>query len=315
MIDTFLYIILTNKKQMIGIYINVQFYLYSSQDLMIKSDGFKSVKAGNIYCLNLLESENAFVYSNCANGVILLNRQILQDGQHNNINFYPIDDNNTLCEVKPFGVNENILNYDVDGANVKLITNGNQTYIYFNSVYYGIIKDMCKDVTFTKFGKNNQFGIIAFGGRGRFIILFNSAQILYCGNYIDFETNAEYVQIYSHSPNIFNVGQLFKYSFNNDKIEIKTVKDRGVDYNQANSQFDLIYFIEAIKCGRFKYAYNKLSYDLKSVINIDTLKDYFGTFDKYIYLSNAKAYVTFKNGKIERVHRFEIKDNLIDNIY
>ena len=85
--------------------------------------------------------------------------------------------------------------------------------------------------------------------------------------------------------------------------------------NYWQNDFNVVYFIEAIKCGRFKYAYNKLSYELKSEITLDTLKQYFKPFDKYLFLNKTQSYITINNNKIVGIYHFELKDNLINNIY
>lgn len=314
MIATFVYIIRTNQKQSFIIYINVQFYLYSSQDLTIKSDSDNHIMAGNIYCINFNKDESVLVYPNNSSGVMLINNQILESKNHANIIYHQIDDGNTLCELKPFVISETVMNYTIDEAVVKLIVGGSQIYIYYNSIYYGTINLVINDYKFLKLGKDNDCGMIMLNG-STYIILFNKTQIIYCDECIDIETKVGYVQIYNHNPNIFNVGQLIKYNFDSRQIDIKCVKDKDVEYSESNNQFGTIYFVEAIKCGRFNYAYSKLSYELKSTINIDTLKRYFETFNSYTYLDKIKAYVTFKNGKIKHIHRFEIKNNLIDNIY
>ena len=138
---------------------------------------------------------------------------------------------------------------------------------------------------------------------------------MYCGRYIDVETKKEYMQIYQHLPNIFNVGRLIKCEFENNIIDSKTIDDRGGERKQQSGEFIIVYFLEAIKCGRAKYAYNKLSYELKSEINIDVLKNYFSSFDEYVYLNEQDAYITLKNNKVIGIYHFVVKDNLIDNIY
>ena len=152
-------------------------------------------------------------------------------------------------------------------------------------------------------------------GIKKYLILFNQSKIIYCGQYIDSEVTKKYIQIYSHVPNIFNVGGLLKCDFESGAIENKAVNDHGYEHKQLGDEFGLIYFLEAIKCGRVKYAYNKLSYELKTAINIDALANYFEPFDKYFYLHEQDVYITLKNNKVTGVYHFVVKDNLIDNIY
>ena len=116
-------------------------------------------------------------------------------------------------------------------------------------------------------------------------------------------------------PNMFNVGKLAKYEFKLDDIKYKAINDRGEQRRQIDNGFTIIYFLEAIKCGRFKYAYNKLSYELKSVISIEILNDYFKQIDNYIYLQEQDVFITLKNNKVIGIYHCVVKDNLIDNIY
>ena len=108
---------------------------------------------------------------------------------------------------------------------------------------------------------------------------------------------------------------LAKYTFQDDNLEIKVVSDRGEERKQISYDFNIIYFLEAIKCGRFKYAHSKLSYELKSIIDIDTLSKYFLGFDQYKYIYDQDVYITIKNNKVIGIYHFVVKDNLIDNIY
>lgn len=294
----------------------MQLYLYSCQDLIIKGSSVGNIKAGDIYKLQLAPVEMIEIYPAHSSGVILLNSNTISMQQHSQITFHKLNEQDILCEIKPFVINENINQYLIKGANLKFIQNINDIYIYFNGVYQGSIKCIFDNIKFNKIEANKkEFGIVEILGDKKYIILFNNNQILYCGTYIDSEQTKGYIQIYCHNPNIFNVGRLIKYNFLDNKLDIKCVGDRGEERKQLSFDFNIIYFLEAIKCGRFKYAHNKLSYELKSIINIDILRQYFTTFDNYIYLAECDAYITIKNNKVIGVYHFVVKDNLIDNIY
>ena len=289
-------------------------YIYSSQDLIINNRESEQIVAGNFYCLKIQDGENILIYPTSSAGVIILNKQIIAQCNHNNIIFHTIDKSTVLCEIKPFEIGENIHSYKVDQAEVRLVYNRSNIIIYFKSQYYGIVNGCYNRITFKKLGDLNPIGILYLDGYKKNIIVFNKSEIIFCGEYIDIESCEKFIQIYTHNSNVFNIGTLLKYSADN-KLEIKNIQDFGPEIKQLNPEFNLIYFIEAIKCGRFKYAYNKMSYDLKSEITIETLKEYFVPFDRYIYLSDKNIYVTIKNSKIQKIYRFEIKDNLINNIY
>ena len=105
------------------------------------------------------------------------------------------------------------------------------------------------------------------------------------------------------------------YNFKTQQLEIKSVCDRSIENKQNKSDFIIIYFLEAIKCGRYKYAYSKLSYELKSEIKIDVLDKYFKDFDAFAYIDSEDVYITQKNNKVTGIYHFVVKDNMIDNIY
>jgi len=294
----------------------VQLYLYSCQDLIIFDCNPTYIKAGIIYNIKVNSDDNIVIYCATNSGVIYLSLDILLRQEHNQIIFHKISPNSMLCEIKPFISKFNVKNYSIDNANIELVYSADGTYIFFNNSYYGYFKCKIIEDKFKKINYNNvQIGIIQLQFEKRYIILFNANRIIYCGQYIDIETTKQYVQVYNHVDNMFNIGNLIKYSFDKDVLEIKAIKDRGEERKQNNNDFNIIYFLEAIKCGRFKYAYDKLSYELKTHIDIDTLSNYFSNFDKYIYLHNEEAYITIKNNKVIGIYHFVVKDNLIDNIY
>lgn len=294
----------------------MQLYLYSCQDLIIKGASVINLSAGEICCLKFDKDETADIYCASASGVMLINERILESQRHNQIAFHKLNNEALLCEIKPFVLNENIHQHLIKGANLKLIENIDSTYIYFNGAYYGCVNQNLKNVVFEKREKDRQeYGILQFGGEKRYIIIFNSKQILYCNQFIDCEIKKDYAQMYTHMPNIFNVGVLTKCEFATSALTNKTVCDRGEERKQINIEFNIIYFLEALKCKRFKYAHTKLSYELRVMIDIDTLSKYFVEFDNYIYIQQQDTYVTLKNNKVVGIYHFVVKDNLIENIY
>ncbi|MBQ7880550.1 MAG: hypothetical protein IJ358_01745 [Clostridia bacterium] len=294
----------------------MQLYLYSSQDLILRGKTQTTLLAGRICCIKFEVDEIVMVYPKHTSGVMIITKETLLQQQHSQINFYKLSESALLCEIKPFIVQENIKQYLIKGANLKLIENLTTSYIYFNGTYYGNIKGKYISAKFQKIDKNNiEYGVLELELDKKYVILFDNKQIIYCGQNIDSEINKQYIQIYSHLPNIFNVGKLAKYEFETKTITNKSVIDKGDERRQINFEFNIIYFLEAIKCDRLKYAHSKLSYELKSVIDIKTLEEYFKGFDNYIYLYEQDAYIALKNNKVIGVYHFVVKDNLIDNIY
>ena len=292
----------------------MQLYLYSCQDLNIQGNAF-TIKAGDFYRLEM-DNNDILLYPSTSSGVMILNARVLNARRHNQITFHELNSSAVLCEIKPFVFNERAKQYLIKDANVKVVENLDNIYLYFKGEYYGCINQKCKDIVFEKIEKNdNEYGILKFIGNAKYILLFNHKQVIFCGQYVDSEILKDCIQIYSHVGNMFNVGSLLNYNFETDEIHTKTICDRGEERKQFSSEFNIIYFLEAIKCRRFKYAYNKLSYELRSAININVLSQYFTPFDKYFYLSEQNVYITLTNNKVAGVYRFDLKDNLINNIY
>lgn len=294
----------------------MEFYLYSHQDLIIKSNDFKLLKADSFYQLKLDKDEIIVVYSTTCSGSIVLNYEILTRQQHNHIAFHKVNANVILCEIKPFNNDLSCRQFRLDESTVDIFDGGNFTIVYFNNQYYGFIDDKCQNVQFESVKNgNNKFGIITTNGSHKNIIIFNKSQVVFCGQYVDKEILKNYIQVYLHIPNIFNVGQLIKYDCLNNKIIINAVKDSGEQCLLQNNQFTTIYFMESLKCGRYKYAHSKLSYELKSEITKETLAKYFGRVDAYYYLHEQDVYITFCAHKIRGVYHIDIKNNMICNIY
>ncbi|MBQ3502193.1 MAG: hypothetical protein IJA72_00820 [Clostridia bacterium] len=292
----------------------MQLYLYSSQDLIVENNGFINIEANNIYRLNMVNEEILRIYNIYNSGVIVLNMQTINKRLHNNIIFHEINNDVVICEIKPF-VCELGREYNIQNATIKIINSNNASHIFFNNTYYGCINGRVENIEFDKFIKNGkEHGLVKMKGDEKNILVFCEDEIKYCGRYYDYEVLKDCCNIYTYIPNIFNVGQLICIQFDNALL-YKQVKDRGEEFKNLNDDFYMIYFIEAIKCGRYKYAYSMLSHELKSEINIDTLQKYFGVFDRYIYLSNEDVFVMINNNKISGIYNIKIKNKLINNIY
>lgn len=292
---------------------SVKFYIYSCQDLIVKNDTSAHISAGEIYCIEIEDDEDIFVYFTTHAGVLIINSNILHKQVHGQINYYKLDNQNILCEIIPFlppsqnsfCINNSVLN----------IVNSGGVYVYFNNNYYGKILDVEDAPIFEKINRNGKdYGLIKFDKK-KYIIFFSETKILYCGRYVDYEILNNYIQIYEHVPNIFDLGKLVKYTFETNMFSVKCVNDRGKLHIEKNTNFLVEFFMEALKCERFKYAYEKLSYELRSDISIDVLKQYFKQFDEYKYIETTKTYITLKNHKIVGVYKFVTSQNFIENIY
>ncbi|MFQ6724198.1 MAG: hypothetical protein ACLRFE_02565 [Clostridia bacterium] len=294
----------------------MEYYIYSCQDLIIESNGLTKVKANTFYCIKINDTEIIKIYSTISSGLILVDYNILITQKHNHIIFHQLSANATICEIKPFVSNENIYSYQIEDTKIKIVVEYNNAFIYFKGRYYGCINQSFDNVKFNRITKQKEdYGIVYLIGKDNHIILFDNKDIIINKSYIDYEILKDYIQVYSHIPNIFNTGNLIKYDFNNNELIYKTVCDQGEENKIINNEFNEIAFVEALKSGRYKYAYNKLSYELKSEIDIKTLQNYFKSFDKYIYLNKYKVYVALSNYRITGIYHIESKNGIIQNIY
>lgn len=288
----------------------MELYLYSHQDLVLTSSNKVYEIGEGLFHVGLQPGELVNVQAKYCAGNIIIDQEILSNENHSNIDYYKLNDNAILCELKPFTNNccDNI--YRVNTNYIKLFQTAGITYIYLNNQYVGNIKSNCKNVEFiTTYG--NRLGVIKCNKN---IIIFNN-KIIYCGSYIDYEINSQYIQIYTHQANMFNIGQLIKYEFDSNQIIIRNVIDNVNECKMKNSDYNIVYFLDSIKCGRYKQAYNLLTTELKLNVAADTLRDYFMGLDDYIYLQEEDCYITLKNNKVIGVYHFAVKANLIDNIY
>lgn len=291
----------------------MQCYIYSCQDLILKGDTSVHIKAGDIYYLSFEQHENIYIYSPYQSGVIVFNALTLINKSHNQVNFFELDSSNVLCEIKPF---QDLSKYTfyVNKTIVKLVS-ANGLHIYLNNNYYGKIQVFNNSPVFEKISKHGkEYGLIKFS-ESKYAILFGENEILYCGKYLDYEILNNYIQIYEHIPNAFNIGKLIKYNFEYGDVIIRCVDDRNGLVEEQNEDFKLEYFMESLKIGRYKYAYEKLSYELRADISPETLKQYFKQFDSYKYIDKTNTYITFKNSKVIGLYRFEVVQGLIYNIY
>ncbi len=288
----------------------MQLYLYSSQDLIIMSGTEVHNISAGIFNLKLHQDENVIIYPSNDCGSIILNKQILLDQQHSQLEYHVLNDNAILCEIKPFIANTIPAKYNINNSEISIYSSGKQLHIFYNHKYIGAINGNITDIVFKNVNEN-KLGLIVCEKN---IILFND-DIIHCSSYIDYEINKKFIQIYAHIPNVFNVGQLIKYEFVSQEITINNVCDRGDEQKHTGAEFAVIYFLDAIKCGRFKYAQNKLSRELKATIDEGTLEQYFKAFDEFVYLQEEDCYITLKNNKVTGIYHFVVKNNLIDNIY
>ncbi len=287
------------------------FYIYSCQDLIIKSKNYIPVDKNKIYKLEINQDDEIYVYPKSSAGVVFVDLNILLQQNHSQINFHHLNDQSVLCEIKPFVENSESKEYFFDQSCLKLIETKDHVYIYFKGKYFGNIVGKVD-----KFEKMfDKCGLIKFDGEDKHLIIFNKDKIIYTDQYVDYEINNSFIEIYSHTPNIFNIGTLTKYEFSLDKVKYRSVMDRGKEKEIVRNEFIPIYFLDSIKCGRFSYAHSNLSYELRQNITSEVLEQYFLSFDNHIYLKEQDVYITLKNNKVIGIYHFVVNNGLIDKIY
>lgn len=272
---------------------------------------FIPVERNKIYRLNINKNEKSFIYPKNNAGVIFVDYYTLLNQNHNSINFYQLNKESVLCEIKPFIEDLQYKEYELDSSKLRFIENQDYIHIYFNGMYLG----SC-DGKIDKFIKlQNKCGLVNICGRDKNLIVFDKDKIIFNNKYIDYESNSGFIQIYNHIPNIFNIGKLTKYDLKNKTVVCKFVVDNGQEVKCLKHDFEILYFIDSIKIGRYDLAYSKLSYELRNQININVLKDYFNEFDNYIYLNEEDVFITLKNNKVISTCHLVVNNGFIDKIY
>lgn len=294
----------------------MRLYLYCSQDLILKDESNTvEIKGGDIVNINLMEDDKVCIYPKYSQGVMLLDRDVLSKRFHQQIIFHNFNNDSLLCEIKPFVEDCNKMSFHIKSTAIHLISYNETTYIKHNNIIVASIPCDMRGFEFQKHVKNEKEYGLLINNSQKWLIIFDENRLIYNDSFIDYELRSSYIQIYSHDSNIFNIGKLIKFEFDTNNIETKYVNDRGSELGALSEDFSIIYFLDAIKFGRFKYAYNALSYKLKSSISVETLNKYFNEFNKFIYIGEESAFVTLKNNKVAGIYHFVIKDNLIDDIY
>lgn len=286
----------------------MEFYIYSSQELILKGDECVKIEPKQIYKLDIEKYEQIYIYSAVSAGIVFITYDILAKQKHSQIIFHQIKDNVVLCEIIGFENYNKYYEYSFKEGKLKLVDNGDGFGVYYNGESCGCINSKIKD-----FKNTENCGVIIF--KNNYLIAFDDKRIIYSGQYIDYEITLSCIQIYTHSLNLFNVGQLIIYDFKNEKFTYKAVADRGDIKKISNHDFVAVGFLDNIINYRFNKAYNKLSYELRQSISEDVLSKYFSVIDEYIYLNNEEVFITLKNNKVVGVYHFVVMDDVIDAIY
>lgn len=290
----------------------MRFYFYTSQNIVVRTCTYSRVIAsGQIFYLSM--KDDCSIYSLDGMGVVTFTKDSLLNRSNNQVKFYELGQD-VLCEILPFDYQGECKSYRLKSRLVKLYgikeksvfcMDGNKCII--NAKYNGF--------TFKTIAKDNRNVYILDNKKNKWLIVLTDERIVFNGKYIDFEELKNEIKIYTHQPNVYNVGKIIKYDLSSGKISASVVNDKGAENVLIDEEFTAIYFLEAIMCGRIKLAYSKISYELKSSISQEILGKYFGEIDEYIYLQTNNVFVTKKNNNIVGVYHIVVNQGLITAIY
>lgn len=307
-----LYKIVFYKNISSCIYIIVRFYFYTSQNILVRTCSCsKIITGGQIFCLSM--EEDSSIYSLDGVGVVTVTKESLLNRTNNQIKFYEIGQD-VLCEILPFDCQGQFKSYRLKNKFVKFYNIKEKSLLCVCGEKCVINAEFDK-FTIKTITKDKCCIYILVNTKSKWLIVLTDEKIIFNGKYVDFEELKNEIKIYTHNPNVYNVGTIIKYDLQKDEKSFSIVNDKGVENGLMDEEFTSIYFLEAIMCGRLKLAYSKISYELKSSISQEILGKYFGEIDDYIYLQNCNVFVTKKNNNIVGVYHIVVNQGLITAIY
>lgn len=290
----------------------MRFYFYSAQNILVCTSEFsKKITAGQIFSMDM--EQECQIFSLDGAGSLALTRQALIDKCNNQIKFYEMGQD-VLCEIMPFACQGENVAFRLKTKYAKLYRLGNNSLLEISGRKC-VVDARYGGFSFNSISFNKKDYYIIDNVQANWIIVLSEEDVVYNGRYIDYEVLKSKIKIYTHSPNVYNVGKIVQYDFNCDKKNIIIVKDKGQEAELISNEFIEVYFIEAILCGRTKLAYSRISYELKSSISEQVLADYFGEIDRYIYLPEKQVYITLKNNNIVGVYHIVVNNGWITSIY
>lgn len=257
--------------------------------------------------------ENCSIYSLDGVGVITLTKESLLNRANNQIKFYEIGQD-VLCEILPFDCQGQFKSYILKNKIVKFYNIKEKSLLCVGGEKC-VIDASFDEFAFKVIAKDKCNVYVLANKKSKWLIILTDEKIIFNGKYVDFEELKNEIKIYTHQPNVFNVGKIIKYDLQNGDISCSIVNDKGVECGLIEEEFTVVYFLEAIVCGRTKLAYSKISYELKSSISQEILGKYFGEIDDYIYLQACNMFVTKKNNNIVGVYHIVVNQGLITAIY
>lgn len=273
----------------------------------------KRIDGGQVFLLDIRST--CHIYALDGTGVITLTVQGLVNKSNNQIKFYDLGQD-VLCEILPFDCQGECVNYRLKTKYIKLYKLGENCLFNFSGKKC-VIEGEYNSFVFKRLEKCKKPYYILENRTSKWLTLLSEEEIIFNGKYIDYEElNQSVIKIYTHQPNVYNVGRVVEYNFSTDKLSSVAVKDNSTEIRLADKEFAEIYFMDAIMCGRIKLARGLLlSHELKSSIGEDILREYFGEIDDYIYLSVPCVYITLKNNNIVGVYHIVVNNGLVTSIY
>lgn len=290
----------------------MRFYFYTAQDILVVADGVESLaRAGQIFWLTM--DTRCQIFALGSQGVLTLTRQRLVERSNNQLRFFDLGQD-MLCEILPFDCQGECESFRLKSKYIKLYNLGERSMLAVAGKRC-IINAKYNTFEFKSIEKNKKNYYILESKPSKWLLVLSDEKTIYNGRYIDYEVLGGSIKVYSHQPNVYNVGRVMEYNFAVDRFTSVAIRDTRHEMGLVDSEFAGIYFMEAIMCGRTKLAYSRISYELKSSITEEILAQYFGEIDDYIYLPELQQYVTLKNNNIVGVYHIVVNNGLIASIY
>lgn len=294
-------------------------YMLPEFDMNISSCGYsKKLASGNIYYFTYTSE---CVFDVCAvdfcdsfNYSFSIKNQTVEGGNCKTIKLGQDEILIQLLPVEYFNINSinsNIYMYDNSPCIVNIFDNKNATVLIQyqdKKIYKKLIKNNYKINIFEKKIKNNSILFIALENSiKKYFLILNKNKILF-NNYVKEININDNLIILDDNANCLGENTVFEYNF-----EKNSTTKYAVEYKRKNIIDCLeIKFLDAVKVCNCKLMKECLSADFEQV-ELSSMQEFLGEYERYLNINNH--YLLIKDNEVFKSINFEIKDNLITNIY
>ncbi len=208
-------------------------------------------------------------------------------------------------------LNSNMYMYENSPCIVNVFENKNATVlIQYKDIKINkkLIKNNYKINIFDKKIKNNSILFICLENSiKKYYLIINKNKIIF-NNYIKEININDNLIILDDNINCLGEKTVFEYN-----IEKESITKYAVEYKPKSPVDNIeIKFLDAVKLSNSKLMKECMGEEFKQM-ELSSMQEFLGEYDDYIEIDNH--YVLVKDGKIIKSINFEIKDNLITNIY